>query len=173
MGDSSPTPSTRAPDRGQTPQDFALGVGLFIIVVGFTFAFLPSAFMFTGADPGPTEMKQAERTSMALISNLSVGENQNTLNATGTADFFNQTDTESELQSAFDLSTTTNINVTIQPLNYDDVVTVRDSNSVDISLTSGTTYPPDRPAAEVVRIVRIVDQDGDCVPGCRLVVKVW
>lgn len=160
-------------DRGQTPQDFALGAGLFIIAVGFTFAFIPTAFLFTGADPGPTEIKQADRTSTAVISNLSVGHRQNTLDSTATAEFFNETKTEAEIQDAFELPSTARINLTIRALHDDAIVATKDGNGVDVRLAAGTDYPTDRPAAEVVRIINMPDEQGVCNPVCQLVVRVW
>ena len=53
-------------DRAQTAQDFALGIGFFMIAVAFVFAFVPSMLAFTTADPGAKAASQ-EGTGTYLI----------------------------------------------------------------------------------------------------------
>ena len=160
-------------DRGQTPQDFALGIGVFVIAVLFAFTFIPSVFSFTGADPGPIQATQADRAASELIANLSVGEHQNQLNATATGDWFSDVSTEEELQAAFTLPSSSKVNLTIRALDDDNVVGIENSTGGNTLLAAGTEYKQDRPAAEVVRIVKILDEDNDCDPACQLVVRVW
>jgi len=150
-----------------------LGIGLFIVTVVFVYSFIPTALSFTAADPGPMEAKQASRASSELIANLSVGERQYTLNSTATGDFFNASSSEENMTEALELPITVNVNVTLRALRDDDVVSVLDSNGNNIRLAGGTEYPENRPAAEVVRIVQMIDRDTDCDPACQLIVRVW
>lgn len=161
------------PARGQTPQDFMLGMGLFIITVVFVYAFIPTALSFTAADPGPMEAKQASRASAELINNLSVGEHQYTLNTSATGDFFNTTETPEQTRIALELPLTANVNVTLRSLDDGEIVSVVDSTGTNVRLVSGNEYRENQPAAEVVRVVQIQDQDNDCDPACQLIVRVW
>ena len=160
-------------DRGQTPQDFAMGIGIFIIAVAFAFAFIPTAFNFSNSDVTASETKLAERASMQLVSNFSVGERQNTINGTATADFFNETDTEEELRDVLNLPDTAQLNVSIRTLDQNRVVTMVASDESSVQLVAGDTYTKDRPSAEVVRVIQTSNDEPECIPACRLIVRVW
>lgn len=160
-------------NRAQTAQDFALGIGFFIIAVAFVFAFVPSMLAFTTADPGAKAASQADRSAAGLIRDLGTGETPNELNGTRTAEYFNTSANESELQEDLGLPTISFINVTIRTLDDHRVIIVPDANGSDVTLAAGRVYPQREPAAEVTRVVTITDDDNACDPACQLIVRVW
>jgi len=160
-------------DRAQTAQDFALGIGFFIVAVAFVFAFIPSMLAFTTADPGAKAASQAERASTALLRDLGTGERPNELNGTLTADYFNESGDESALREDFSLPNISFVNVTVRTLDGDDVLNVEDPNGNPIRLDAGRSYPQQQPAAEVARVVTMVGDDGACDPACQLIFRVW
>ena len=159
-------------DRAQTAQDFALGIGFFIIAVAFVFAFIPSMLTFTTADPGVKAASQADRASTSLVRDLGTGERPNELNATLAADYFNESSSEVALRDDLALPNSSFINVTVRSLDGNDVLNVTDSNGDWVDLAAGRTYPKRQPAAEVARVVSMVEED-QCDPACQLVVRVW
>lgn len=159
--------------RAQTPHDFALGIGIFILTVAFTLAFIPASLSFTDADPGATETTLSDRSAVAIIGNLSTGARQNELNATATAEYFDTVDNESDLQDRLDLPETTSINATIRSLDDAVVLQVDNSSGYSIRLDAGRRYPETQPAAETSRVVTMTEDVGMCTPGCQLVVRVW
>jgi hypothetical protein len=159
-------------DRAQTAQDFALGIGFFIVAVAFVFAFVPSMLTFTTADPGVKAASQADRASTSLVRDLGTDERPNELNATLTADYFNESGSEPALRDDLALPNSSFVNVTVRSLDGSDVLNLTDSNGNWIELAGGRTYPKRQPAAEVARVVSMADEDR-CDPGCQLIVRVW
>lgn len=160
-------------DRGQTPHDFALGIGLFIMSVAFAFAFVPTAFTFSDTGGGADDAKLAQRSAAQLLANFSAGEDQNTINATATADYFNTTDAEAELQEDLTLPSTAHINITVRPLENDRFVVMTASDESNVQLTAGRQLPGNLEVAKVVRIVQTSNDEAECQPACRLIVGVW
>lgn len=163
----------QAGGRGQTPYDFALGISIFILTIALVFAFVPSALTFAAADPGAKESKQANRAAGTLIENFSTDHRQNELNGTATADYFNTTSNESELQADLALPSTTEINITIRWLDGTQIASIEDSNGNDILLSAGRSIPEGQPVAEIVRLVTVSNDDVDCTPACQFIVRVW
>lgn len=159
--------------RGQTPHDFALGIGIFILTVAFTLAFVPASLSFADADPGATETTLADRSAVAIIGNLSTGARQNEINATATAEYFDTVENESELQNRLDLPETVSINATVRSLDDAVVLQVDNSTGHSIRLDAGRSYPETQPAAETSRVVTMTGDVGMCSPGCQLVVRIW
>ena len=161
-------------DRAQTAQDFALGIGFFIVAVAFVFAFIPSMLSFTTADPGVKAAKQADMASSGLIRGLQADSGEpGRINGTMAADYFNTSGSEATLQSDLSLPETSFINVTLRSIDGDDVVNVTDSNGNEIPMAAGRSYRRGEPAAEASRVVSVNGDDGACDPACQLVVRVW
>lgn len=160
-------------DRAQTAQDFALGIGFFIIAVAFVFAFVPSMLAFTTADPGAKASSQADRAAEGVLRDLGTGERPNELNGTATAEYLNTSASEKELQDDLALPSISFINLTVRTLDDERVVIVPDPNGTDVELTAGRDYPERQPAAEVARVVTMTNDNNACQPACQLVVRVW
>ena len=160
-------------DRAQTAQDFALGIGFFIVAVAFVFAFVPSMLTFTTADPGAKAASQADRSSTALVRDLGTAERPNELDGVRTADYFNESAEEAALREDLSLPNSSFVNVTVRTLQGNAVLSVNDSDGNQIRLAAGREYPEEQPAAEVARVVTMVEDDDACDPACQLVVRVW
>ena len=163
----------RRSDRAQTAQDFALGIGFFIVAVAFVFAFIPSMLTFTTADPGVKASSQADRASTSLLRDLGTGDRPNELNGTGTADYFNGSAGEAALHRDLSLPNSSFVNVTVRTLDGSSVVDVEDRYGNPVTLEGGREYPSRQPAAEVARVVTMTDHGGACDPACQLIVRVW
>lgn len=165
--------STMTTKRGQTPHDYALGIGVFILTIAFALAFVPSTLSFTDAEPGATESTLADRSAVAMIGNLSTGDRQNELNGTAVAEYFDTADNETKLQRRLDLPETLSINATVRSLDNAAVLYVENASGQAIRLDGGRSYPDAQPAAETARIVTMVNDNGVCEPGCQVVIRVW
>jgi hypothetical protein len=158
--------------RAQTTIDFAIGIGLFLVVVAFVVAFVPTIFTpFQGAD-GP---QTADRIATSLATDrLGDPAEPHVLNATCTAAFFDQLDdgpdapvscafdtTADTTRSMFALGGTRGVNVSIRTL--DGAVV----ESGDVSHTAGPPVPETR---SVTAARRVVSLDGETR---RLLVRVW
>ena len=163
----------RESDRAQTAQDFALGIGFFVVAVAFVFAFIPSMLAFTTADPGAKADSQASRVSTSLIRDLGTNEQPNELDETLTANYFNESSSESAIREDFSLPNVSFVNVSVKTLNDLTVVNATDEYGNEIRLEAGREYREQQPAAEVARVVRMTDDDGVCEPACQLIVRVW
>lgn len=159
--------------RAQTAQDFAIGIGFFIVAVAFVFAFIPSMLTFTTADPGVKAAKQADRASSSLLRDLGTGEHPNELNGTATAEYFNETRSEAAIRRDLGLPNISEINLTVRSLNGEQVLKVPNSTGTDVRLAGGERYPEGRPAAEVSRLITMTNDAGRCDPACQLIVRVW
>ena len=165
--------TTAGRDRAQTAQDFALGIGFFVVAVAFVFAFIPSMLAFTTADPGAKAASQADRAGDSLLRGLGTGDRPNELNGTLTATYFNTTGEEADLQADLALPDISFINVTVRSLEDHDVVSITDENGTDVPLRGGRDYAPSQPAAESAHLVTMSQDEGKCEPACQLVVRVW
>lgn len=164
---------TAARNRAQTAQDFALGIGFFVVAVAFVFAFIPSMLAFTTADPGAKAAAQADRSADAMLRDLGTGDRPNELNGTRTATYFNTTSDEADLQAALGLPDISFVNVTVRSLADNDVEWITDENGTSVPLRGGRDYAPRQPAAESARLVTMTHDGGKCEPACQLVVRVW
>ncbi|OLZ41358.1 hypothetical protein A6E15_10315 [Natrinema saccharevitans] len=146
-------------DRGQTTQDFAIGIGIFLLALAFVFLFLPSVVTPFESSVGDAETAQADRIADRIVSNAST-ETPNEIDDTK-FDKFTAADLESELGlRSSDEVRVDKVNVTVWNL--------EDGTRVE---TGGDRYD-DQPAEMSARIVTF-DESIDCEPACRLVVRVW
>jgi uncharacterized protein (UPF0333 family) len=148
-------------DRGQTLQDYALGIGIFILSVAIVLSFIPSILAPFNAPIGDSVTARADRSSDRLTYSLSEAEQLNVLNVTETENFFANQSSSTEVREYLGLSKTTNVNVTIHDPSTDNVATV---NSVQ--LAAGEPYG-DTPIAASSRIVLVEGQP------YRLTVRLW
>jgi hypothetical protein len=164
-------------DRGQTPQDFAIGMSIFLLAVVTVLAFIPSIFTpFTA--PSATVDGQADRAATATMNDLAVQGSSTTLNRTATETWFatNRNASTDAFATSLGLESYRSVNVSIVRLNgsnRSDVVEIDITGGNTTALTAGASYD-DQPSSTMVRIVRIEGmKDGKCEPACRMVVRVW
>ncbi|WP_265111290.1 DUF7287 family protein [Halosolutus halophilus] len=178
-GNSSRTPARRSrprtisvslSDRGQTTQDFAVGIGVFLLAVAFIFTYVPSLVTPYDSSVGGAETAQANRIADRIVENTTDSSTPNELNGSlyqeRFADDPENLIAELGLRANDDDDVFDRVNITIESLGDD---------SVDDADWSGGHVYDDQTAASSARIVTIDDDDGsiDCDPGCRLVVRVW
>ena len=153
-------------DRGQTPQDFAVGISIFLITVTFVFTFVPSVLQPSMAGEEPTLTVEADRVSSGILSNLSTPGQPNRLDKAKTDAFFGQyKGNVSGFRSAFGIPTYREVNVTIVSLENDKPVT-----NATGPYTFGDEYD-DQQAVVTQRVVKM--SHPSCDDGCLLVVRVW
>ena len=163
--------------RGQTTVDFAIGMGIFLLVSMFVVSFVPDIFApFDGASGVGT----ADRVAGSLATGwLGDPATPHVLNATCTAGFFSgladgpdapttcRFDTTAEdPASLFGLRAGTSLNVTVERLDGG-VATIEGIDGSDVVLAAGPT-PPDTTSITSGR--RVVSIDGEQY---RLVARVW
>lgn len=152
-------------DRGQTTQDFAVGIGVFLLAIAFVFSFVPSLVTPFSSSVDSGDTAQADRIAAAIVENASDDPDRpNHLNMTK----FNETAALSDEDLADSLglrivdgTLVDRVNVTIENV----------SENEETVLAGGTNYD-NQSAASAARIVTLQDTD-DCTPACRLVVRVW
>ncbi|WP_247731683.1 DUF7287 family protein [Halovivax limisalsi] len=152
----------RSSDRGQTVQDFAVGIGLFLLAVAFVFAFVPT-IITPFADAGGARTAQADRVASTIVENETVaGEEINQINLTA---FENTYDVgEDELAKRLGLrGVGDHVNVTV--ITLDAYGTGQPANE-----SAGEAYD-DQIGASTTRLV--TDTEGTCDPVCKLIVRVW
>ncbi|AGN02657.1 hypothetical protein L593_13590 [Salinarchaeum sp. Harcht-Bsk1] len=147
-------------DRGQTAQDFAVGIGLFLLAVAFVFAFVPQVVSPYDVGVGASESAQADRAASLIVGNLSVEDRPNELHASRTTTYFNGADVDA-LRNRTGLPFTARINVTVRNVASDDLV-----------WSGGAMHREGRATAAATRIVR-TNEPGTCDPACRMTVRVW
>ena len=152
-------------ERGQTTQDFAVGIGVFLLAIAFVFSFFPALVTPYDSSVGGAETAQADRIADRIVYNAST-ETPNELDENG-LDQYNGTNLTSQLGLRSSGGTTIdNVNVTVTNISTGAVVTPTDK------WTGGENYA-DQPAASSARIVTIENRDDKCDPACRLIVRVW
>jgi len=159
------TALSRWTDRGQTTQDFAVGIGIFLLAIAFVFSFLPTVMMPFDSSVSGAETAQADRIADRIVNNTSTG-TPNELDEDG-LEPYNETTLTSELglRSSGD-TPIDNVNVTVMNISNESTVGSTDN------WTGGEAYA-NQSAASSARIVTIDDRDGWCDPACRLIVRVW
>ncbi|AGB32457.1 hypothetical protein C488_12373 [Natrinema pellirubrum DSM 15624] len=150
-------------ERGQTTQDFAVGIGIFLLAIAFVFLFLPSVVTPFDSSVGGAETAQADRIADRIVNDTATGEG-NEINFTSYQGKENLTKQVGLRASSDKDLVYDRVNVTIERLNG--------SSDIDTGLTAGDDYTG-QPAASSVRIVTLANHPDECRPACRLVVRVW
>lgn len=159
--------------RAQTTIDFAIGAGVFLIVVAFVFAFLPAIFEpFAG--PAGSNTMVADRTADRVADDLLVSDpaRPGVLDATCTREFFDTaggvpadcraSDDADALAAVLGVDATRNVNVTIE--DGSGVVSVSPG---PVALAAGEAVSDREDAVVARRIVLLEDTE------YRLYVRVW
>ena len=154
-------------DRGQTLQDYVLGVSVFLlIVIGLLTAILPTVLAPFEDTVGGDKTAQADRITEQLVGNNSVADNTNQLNATALEQVVSAD--QATLRNQFSLPRGSTVNITVSKM---------DGSSRIVGPSGGPLSSPrspgQSPAASSVRIVTLNDDSSGCQPACRLVVRVW
>ena len=158
-------------ERGQTTQDFAVGIGVFILAVAFVFSFLPSILTPFDSTVTGGQTAQADRVADRVVYNLSTETGpENELNGSAYEAFVDDSDGLAErLGLREDETRYDRIDVRLEPLN--------ESESLGEKWAVGDGYD-NQSAASSARIVTFEegsfnDAEPECDPACRLVVRMW
>lgn len=163
---SSRTRSRPRDARAQTPQDYVLGIVVFLATVIAVIGLLPTFTAPYQSGVGGDDIAQSDRVAQQLVANLSTVEDPNQLNLTALERVLALDDTA--LSDRYGLRRTTNVNITVRTLNGTQYVT----NASGEPLTSEQAYRQGG-SASTARIVRLTNDTHTCQPACRLVVRVW
>ncbi len=159
----------RGSDRGQTTQDFAVGISVFLLTVGFTFGFLPTLLSPFGSPVGDDITAKSDRVAGTMISDLTVDGEPRTLNATELDAFITANPTEEDLQEYFGLRASADVNVTVMNVQEGGGRTVLQVNGN--RTVAGDEYRSQTPAASTTRVILV--SGSRCDVQCVLVVRVW
>ncbi|WP_436347606.1 DUF7287 family protein [Natronorubrum sp. FCH18a] len=153
-------------DRGQTTQDFVVGIGLFILAVAFVFSFLPTMLTPFDSSTSGGQTAQADRIADRVVHEFSG--DSSTPTEIEWDDSYETMDTH-EFATEFGLRANDKevaydrLNVSLQPLNESTTV-----------VGFGSEYD-NQSAASSARIVTVegIEDPEKCEPACRLVVRIW
>ena len=158
-------------ERGQTTQDFAVGIGIFLLTIAFVFSYVPTLATPYESTVGGAETAQADRIADRIVENTSDSTTPNELDGS----LYQGNFTDDNLTAAVGLRASDDVifdrvNVGIKPLGEDEPTA---------DWSGGHTYD-NQTAASSARIVTVDDSDVessiddiDCDPACRLIVRVW
>ncbi|AXR78577.1 DUF7287 family protein [Natrarchaeobaculum sulfurireducens] len=152
-------------ERAQTTQDFAIGIGIFILAVAFVFAFLPSMLTPYDSSVGGAETAQADRIADRIVADASSG-TANDLDKTAFKALDDNPSDELGIRADDAGHEFDRVNVTVQELEENE------TRSVDDDLALGPEYDS-QAAASAARTVTVDEYETECDPACRLVVRVW
>jgi hypothetical protein len=146
-------------ERGQTLQDFALGIGIFLVAFVFVLLLFPDLLTPFQSDASGSERAQARQVSNELLDNYSTPGERNNLSARDLQPLFGPDVSNAALRERFGLDVTASVNITIRTLDGERTV------------FATANRPYNREVATSTRIVTLADSR--CDPACRLVVRVW
>jgi hypothetical protein len=153
-------------DRGQTPQDYIVGILVFLATVVAVVGLLPTLTAPYQSGVDGEDIAQADRVSQQLVSNLSTIEEPNELDTSALEGLLALED--DALSDRYGLPRATSVNITLNTLDGTSYV----RNATGAPLTSRQVYRQGT-AASSARIVRLDASGHTCTPACRLVVRVW
>jgi hypothetical protein len=152
-------------DRGQTLQDFTVGIVLFILTVSAVITSFTGFISPIWTGVGSQEVSASERVSESIVRAHATGETPNQLVAEDLwTDVFSKS--MSQLRTKWGLGDATFFRVVLEELDGTSVISYNGND-----LAAGMDEP-DGSNANTERLVTLVDSDA-CEPGCRLVVQVW
>ncbi|MFC4406109.1 DUF7287 family protein [Haloarchaeobius iranensis] len=169
----------RDSDRAQTTQDFAVGISVFLLTVGFTFGFLPTLLSPFGSPVGDDITAKSDRVAGTMINDFAVDGEPRTLNATELDAWLNTDidgdgtalrNDEDDLREYFGLRASADINVTVMNVQEGGNRPVLQPPTLT-RMTAGDDYRSQTPAASTTRVVLV--SGGHCDVQCVLVVRVW
>ncbi|SNZ13369.1 hypothetical protein SAMN06269185_2141 [Natronoarchaeum philippinense] len=153
-------------ERGQTVQDFAVGISIFLLVVGAVFLLYPSLFTpYEQAIADESPDSQADRIAMLVADNVSGDEATNELTDEEMS-YWLDADADA-LREAVGVSSSTHVNMTVTTLGTDEETPIEYDGAA-------AAAGPDAVGQDASVAARIVTtNDDECEPACRLVVRVW
>lgn len=170
-------------DRGQTTQDYILGVSIMLATVLFVFAFVPGVFDSYESSVDGIDRAQAERAAEHLVAEYGVSGQPNVVeNGTGDDLYTNLNGDFTQFRRRAGLNTQTqrqakpNINIVVVNAsefngnsNYREPVYFEGRGYYEF----GDDYD-NQSAATRTRVISFSDDPGgECSPTCYMIVRVW
>lgn len=157
-------------DRGQTQQDFAVGISVFLLVVFFVFAFVPTTIAPTDANT-ESDSYVADRISESVLETVSEPGEANTVTVDQSARFFQNHSAEGSIQANYSVASPRQVNVTLETLQGVTVTMNETTDSVGVGV-NGTVARAgdDYPGGVGVAASRVVRFESERY---RLVARVW
>mgnify|MGYP000424578282 CR=1 FL=1 len=168
-------------ERGQTLQDYVIGVVIVLLATFFVIAYLPNVFASYDSPTDGIRSDQADRVAEHIITNYSVEDKTHVLRYNGSGGLHSRLSTEAgmnTLRERASLNTSTDRRipphvqvflVNASTLSSRDTLTPAVHNGETLSY--GDSYR-DQAAARSIRVVTMDDKTV-CDPNCWLVVRVW
>jgi len=154
-------------DRGQTLQDYLLGIVLVLLTIAGVFAFFPEVFV-PFEEPVESEDRQmADQLSSEVIeANSTVGKRR-TVNTTALNQTVQDADKLETLLNRSGIPSWKQVNVTVRT---GDTLLVRGESS-----DTGSVFRDDNsaPPATTIRTIQAQNRTHTCADSCQLVVRVW
>ncbi|MEF8818121.1 MAG: hypothetical protein V5A31_01990 [Haloferacaceae archaeon] len=159
-------------DRGQTQQDFAVGISVFLLAVFFVFAFVPTTIAPTDANT-ESESYVADRVGSSVVENVTTPAEAGRLDVDAAETFFSTHGSGAAVRANYSVAETTAVNVTLETLSG--VTVAVDANAtppaagpgVGGTLARAGDHYPGGVGVSATRVVRLDDRR------YRLVVRVW
>jgi len=146
-------------ERGQTANDYLIGIIIVLVTLVTVFGYFPSIFDPFEDPVSSDDRAMADNLADELIANNTMSGTQQTLNRTAFEDDLSDSAT---LKQRAGIKEWRQINVTIEKV---ESVIIRGDD--DDNFAQATV-----PAATTVRFVRLAGH-ADCNDGCYLIVRVW
>lgn len=168
-------------DRGQTVLDFVVGMSVFLVAVGFTFAFVPSLLEPYAVGEGATVIV-AERGAARLAESSLAGGSTATLSHACTLAFFDGTappadeecgwtENADDLHAELGVDDGRGLNLTVT---RNGTVRTLDPDGAAVAMRAGPTPPRRESVSAASRIVTIDDPESPGDPETyRLTLRVW
>lgn len=150
-------------ERGQTAQDYVVGITVLLLTLSGVFAFVPTVFGITEDPVERNAHTQADELASQLVSEYRVGETETTLSAARLEREVDGGPVPADLQTAAGIQRN-RVNVRI----------TADATAAATPLVeSGESVPETEPTATVSRFVRLSGDRCGSDGVCQLVVRVW
>lgn len=171
-------------ERGQTTQDFAIGVSIMLVTLIAVFGLVQGGvFQAFQSDVKGEEQAMSDRVAQYLITNLSTETGQQTIRYnTSDDDGINETLT-TDLRHVRERA---GLNVSTQRRSNPDLnIIVVNSSSIQNSSVTAASLDENNPlewgdefrgqddAANTIRVVQLSNDGDACSPTCWIVVRVW
>ena len=172
-------------DRGQTVLDFVVGMSVFLVAVGFTFAFVPSLLEPYAVGEGATVIVAERGAARLAESSLAGAGSTATLSHACTFAFFNGTAPEAasedsdcawaanatDLHAELGVDELRGLNLTVT---QHGAIETLDSDDGSVAMRAGPAPPEGTSVSSASRIVTMADPEDRRAPETyRLTLRVW
>ncbi|QSG14884.1 DUF7287 family protein [Halapricum desulfuricans] len=168
-------------ERGQTLQDYVVGVVVVLLATFFVIAYLPNVFASYDSPTDGIRSSQADRVAEYILTNYSVEDQSHELRYDGPGGLHDTLSTEAGMnalrdQTSLNTSTDRRLPPDIQVFLVN-ASTLSDRDELVPAVHRGNTlsYGDTYRGQAAARSIRVVTMDNEtiCDPSCWLVVRVW